>query len=278
MVNARVFDGERRIDAWPADSRGVAYGDGLFETMRVHAGNIPWWDAHWRRLAAGAHRLRMPLPDPSRARAEAAALFEDGGDGVLKLLVSRAAGSRGYSPSTHRDPAWMIARFPLPESVVGGLRARWCETRVSLQPALAGFKHCNRLEQILARAECDDAGMDEGLMLDIEGNVVGATSANLFVLGADGWLTPQVDRCGVAGVCRAHLLVTLDARQVRLSVADVEGADAVFLSNAVRGILPLAQLATRDWPPHAAIAAAQQKLAALHPGFAIVGSSATEQP
>jgi len=277
MLNARVFDGERRVDAWPADSRAVAYGDGLFETMRVHAGAIPWWDAHWRRLAAGAQRLRMPLPDPSRARAEAATLFEDGGDGVLKLLVSRAAGSRGYSPSTHRDSAWMIARFPLPEGTAGGLRARWCETRMSLQPALAGFKHCNRLEQILARAECDDAGVDEGLMLDVEGTVVGATSANLFALGTDGWLTPKVDRCGVAGVCRAHLLVALDARQVRLSVADVEGADAVFLSNAVRGILPLAQLATRDWPPHAAVAAAQQKLAALHPGFAIVGSPATEQ-
>jgi 4-amino-4-deoxychorismate lyase len=83
---------------------------------------------------------------------------------------------------------------------------------------------------------------------------------------------------GVAVFLRYQILVTLDARQVRLSVADVEGADAVFLSNAVRGILPLAQLATRDWPPHAAIAAAQQKLAALHPGFAIVGSSATEQP
>lgn len=278
MLNPRVFDGDRRIDAWPADSRAVAYGDGLFETMRVHAGTIPWWDAHWRRLAAGAQRLRMPLPDPSRARAEAATLFEGAGDGVLKLIVSRAAGSRGYSPSARGEPVWMIARFPLPERPAGGLRVRWCETRMSLQPALAGFKHCNRLEQVLARAECDDAGMDEGLMLDIEGSVVGATSANLFVLGTDGWLTPPVDRCGVAGVCRAHLFVALDARQVPLSVADVEGADAVFLCNAVRGILPLAQLAARDWPPHEAVAAAHQTLAALHPGFAIIGSLATEQP
>jgi len=278
MLNARVFDGDRRIDAWPADSRAAAYGDGLFETMRVHAGAIHWWSAHWRRLEAGAERLRMPLPDPSRARAEAATLFADGGNGVLKLLVSRAAGSRGYSLSTRRQPVWMIARFPLPERAAGGLRVRWCQTRVSLQPALAGFKHCNRLEQILARAECDDAGVDEGLMLDIEGNVVGATSANLFALGTDGWLTPPVDRCGVAGVCRTHLLLALDARQIPLSVADVEGADAVFLCNAVRGILPLAHLAARDWPPHAAVAAAQQKLAALHPGFAIVGLPATEQP
>lgn len=278
MLSARMFDGGRRIHAWPPDSRAIAYGDGLFETMRVHARTVPWWDMHWRRLAAGAQRLRMPLPDPSQARAECAMLFEDGVDGVAKLLVSRGTGGRGYSPSTSAAPAWMVARFPLPERAASGLRVRWCETRMSLQPALAGFKHCNRLEQILARAECDDAGMDEGLMLDTEDNVVGATSANLFVLGPDGWHTPPVDRSGVAGVCRAHLLVALEARQVRLSVADVEGAQAVFLCNAVRGILPLAQLAMRDWPVHPAIFAAQQALAALHPAFAIAAPPTTEQP
>ncbi len=277
-MNARVFDGERRIDAWPADARTAAYGDGLFETMRVHAATLPWWNAHWERLAAGAGQLRLPLPEQARVRAEAMALFEDGGHGVLKLLVGRAGGTRGYSPAVNGAPMWMVARHPLPAAVPDGVRVRWCDMRLAVQPALAGVKHCNRLEQVLARSECDDAGVDEGLMLDTDGTVVSATSANVFVLLDGRWLTPPMDRCGVAGVCRAHLLGALGAGETRLGVADVERADAVFLCNAVRGILPLAQLDARRFRQHPAVAAAQQALAALHPGFAPIRPPPTEQP
>ena len=263
----RLFEGARRVDAIAPDDRALAYGDGLFETLRVHAGTLPWWDAHWARLARGAARLGIALPDPGQVRAEAAALFDDGGSGVLKLLVSRGGGARGYAPSKHATPRWMLARHPLP-AAGGPLRAAWCETRLALQPALAGLKHCNRLEQVLARAESDAAGADEGLVQDAEGNVVSATAANLFVLRDGDWLTPPVDRCGVAGICRASLLGPLRAREQRLSRADVETADAVLLCNAVRGILPLASLGAREWAPHPALAQARRALAATHPGFA----------
>src|SRR5690606_5854536 len=136
-----------------------------------------------------------------------------------------------------------------------------------VQPALAGIKHCNRLEQVLARAECDRAGADEGLLRDADGYVVSATAANLFVLSGDRWLTPPVDRCGVAGTCRAALLAPLSARETSLAKEDVERADAVFLCNAVRGILPVARLGARRWPVHPGVAAAQASLARLHPGF-----------
>ena len=182
---------------------------------------------------------------------------------------------RGYSPSASAAPAWMLARYPLPPSR-DSVRACWCEMRLAVQPALAGIKHCNRLEQVLARGECDAAGVDEGLLCDTSGDVVGAVSANVFVLHGGGWTTPPVERCGVAGVCRAKLLVALDARQDRLSVADVEGTEAVFLCNAVRGILPLAGLGARRWPVHPAIAAARKMLAAMHPGFAADRTPATE--
>ena len=118
---------------------------------------------------------------------------------------------------------------------------------------------------MLARAEADAAGCDEGLLRDTEGHVVSATSANLFVLRDGRWRTPPVDRCGVAGVCRARLLETLGAVETRLSVDDVEGADAVFLCNAVRGILPVASLGSRRWPPGSAAAEeARRALAQPH--------------
>ena len=267
-ASVRLFDGEARVEAWPWNARATAYGDGLFETMRIHAGAFPWWDAHWSRLACGAERLRLQLPAERLVRSEAEALFDDGAHGVLKLLVSRGATQRGYSPGAGAAPTWMVARFPLPDPHRGAVRARWCDTRLSVQPALAGIKHCNRLEQVLARAECDAAGVDEGLVRDTLGDVVSAVSANVFVLQRGRWATPLVDRCGIAGVSRARLLAALEAREARLSVADVEGAEAVFLCNAVRGILPLAELGARRWVLHPAIAAAGEMLAVMHPGFA----------
>ena len=263
----RLFEGRVPVDAIAADDRGMAYGDGLFETMRVHAGTLPWWDAHWARLALGATRLRMRLPDPAQVQAEAAALFEDGASGVLKLLVRRGGGGRGYAPPADAAPHWLLARHPLPQAS-GPLRASWCETRLARQPALAGLKHCNRLEQVLARSECDAAGSDEGLLLDTEGDVVSATAANLFVFLGGQWCTPPLGHCGVAGTCRAALLAPLGARVRRLQRDEVDAAEAVFLCNAVRGILPLASLGERQWAPHPAIAQARRALAATHPGFA----------
>jgi 4-amino-4-deoxychorismate lyase len=278
-MNALIFAGATRIDAWPPDARTIAYGDGLFETLRAHRGRFPWWSSHWQRLADGARRLRMPLPDAASVRAAAATLFDDGGDGVLKLLVGRGASGRGYAPVPDAVPVWMLSRHPLPGAGAdAGLHVRWCDTRLALQPALAGIKHCNRLEQVLARAECRDAGVDDGLMRDGEGTVVSATGGNLFLMDGGRWITPLVDRCGVAGVCRAHLIALLGATQQRVAVAQVERAEALFVCNAVRGILPIARLGDRTWPAHPAIAAARQLLAGAHPGFAIGPGQQTESP
>jgi 4-amino-4-deoxychorismate lyase len=272
---ARSFEGTTPVAALAPGNRGLAYGDGLFETMRAHRGALPWWDAHWARLARGGKRLGIALPDEAFVRAQAGALLaggnggDDNGDDVLKLLVVRGGNARGYAPATGAEPAWQLSRHVLPVAPsADGLRLHWCETRLAAQPALAGLKHCNRLEQVLARAESDAAGCDEGLVRDGDGHVVSATSANLFVLREGRWHTPPIDRCGVAGTCRMHLLPALDAIEARLSVADVEGADAIFLCNAVRGILPVASVGSRRWPPgSAAVAGARRALAISHPGF-----------
>lgn len=272
-MNARIFAGERRIDGIAADDRGLAYGDGLFETLRAHRGDAPWWDAHWARLARGAQRLRLALPEAGFVRRQAVEMLEGVDAGVLKLIVTRGGGGRGYSPPRISEPTWALSTHPLPAAPENGLALRWCGTRLSIQPVLAGLKHCNRLEQVLARSEWNDAdaadrGADEGLMLDSEGCVVGATAANLFVLTEGRWATPRIDRCGVAGVCREWLLAELRAEEVRLTRPQVESAEAVFLSNAVRGILPVARLGDRAWAPHPQVSALRARLAAAAPMFA----------
>jgi 4-amino-4-deoxychorismate lyase len=267
-MNTRIFHGATQVDAIPADDRGLAYGDGLFETMRTHCGRVPWWEAHWARLVQGAQRLRMHVPDRAVVEAQVANLFADAGDGVLKLIVTRGGGGRGYAPSADPVPTWVLSRHPLPPaSRAGGLVLRWCDTRLALQPTLAGLKHCNRLEQVLARGEWDDPGTDEGLLCSIEGDVVSATAANLFVLRHGQWHTPRIDRCGVAGICRDWIMRKTGAEQVRLSVMDVETADALVLCNAVRGILGVSRLGDRAWLPHPAVAALRQQLATANPAF-----------
>lgn len=278
-MSVRLFVGDERVAAWAPDDRGLAYGDGLFETLRAHRGQLPWWDAHWARLERGALRLGIVLPARARALAQAMELL-DGADGVLKLLVTRGSGGRGYAPPAQVAPTWMLSLHPLPAPAPEeGIAVRWCQTRLASQPVLAGIKHCNRLEQVLARAEWNGHGhgaaagaapaAHEGLMRSTDGDVICATAANLFVLHGGAWATPALDRCGVEGVCRAWILEALQARQTRLSVTQVETADAVFLCNAVRGILPVARLGVvRQWAPHPQVEALRVQLGAAHAGFA----------
>ncbi|HET8818630.1 MAG TPA: aminodeoxychorismate lyase [Xanthomonadaceae bacterium] len=269
-----VFVGERRVAGVPASDRGVAYGDGVFETMRGHRGGVPWWEAHWARLALGAQRLGLVLPREALVRGEAARLL-DGRDAVVKLVLTRGDGTRGYAPVRDARPTWILSTHPLPAPPrADGLALRWCATRLSHQPLLAGIKHCNRLEQVLARGEWPAPGepggdaFDEGLLCDADGHVAGAIAANVFVLREGQWCTPPVDRCGVAGTCRGWWLRAAGAIEQPLTRRDVEAADAVVLCNALRGILPVARLEGREWPRHPAVATVARRLAAAHPAFA----------
>lgn len=267
-MSVRHFVGDQSVANTPDHDRGLAYGDGLFETMRAHDGDVHWWPAHWRRLERGAHAIGIALPDQARVRHEAQALL-DGAGGVLKLIVTRGVGGRGYAPFDASSPHWILSRHDAPPAApADGLTLRWCDTRLAAQPALAGIKHCNRLEQVLARAEWRDADVHEGLMRSTEGDVVSATAANLFVLHDGRWTTPAVDRCGIAGVCREWAIDALQAREARLAVTEVEAAEAVFLCNAARGILPVARLGARVWRPHPQVAQLRRRLAAEHPAFA----------
>ena len=272
-MNARLFVGNASVDATDAalaEGRGFAYGDGLFETMRSVDGAIPWWPRHRARLHASAARLGLALPDAALLDSEVQAFAVAHPDAVVKLILTRGPGGRGYAPPAGATPVWALLAAPLPpDPRPGGLALRWCDLRLAQQPALAGLKHCNRLEQVLARAEWSDPSIDEGLMRDADGHVVCATAANVLAFREDRWCTPPVDVCGVAGVCRGWAVDALQAVVRPLSADAVEGADALVLCNAVRGILPVARLGDRIWSPHPAVADARRRLAAAHPAFAM---------
>lgn len=261
-----IYMGHARGDAISLSNRGLNYGDGVFETMRVHRGELPMWPRHLARLREGAWRLGIAMPDVDFIEACIAELVAGADAGVLKLLLTRGEGGRGYAPPLDAVPTWMLSLLPLP-APQGALRLHACETRLAMQPALAGIKHCNRLEQVLGRAEAERAGCDEGVMRDMAGKPVCATSANLLVLRDGRWTTPSVDSCGVAGVLRGGLLEAGLVEVEVLSMDDVESAEALALCNAVRGILPVRALDAREWPPHPAVADLQKRLAMATPMF-----------
>lgn len=264
-----IYRGQQRIDALDPLDRGLAYGDGLFETMRVHHGELPWWSRHWARLSCGAERLRIALPDERFVHAEAKQLLGGCVEGVFKLILTRGSGGRGYVPPRDAAPTLVLARHPLPPSApAAGLRVRWCELRVSSQPVLAGLKHLNRLEQVLARAEWTDSDIHEGLLCDSEGRVACATAANVFARIDGRWITPRLAHCGVHGVLRGWLMQQAGIVEADVSPSALESCEALFLGNAVRGILPVCRLGDRHWSPSPAIAALQARLAAAEPMFA----------
>ncbi|MDP4158019.1 MAG: aminodeoxychorismate lyase, partial [Bacillota bacterium] len=249
-MTSRIYSGGRRVGALDPRDRGLAYGDGVFETILVHGGKPVWWDAHLQRLLRGCDVLGIVAPDRDFLRAESDAMIDGCARGVLKLIVTRGIGERGYAPPIHASPTVVLSLADAPAPPPrDGLVLRWCDTALAIQPKLAGIKHLNRLEQVLARAEWTDAAVHEGLQCDTAGRVVGATSANLFILRDGRWLTPPMADCGIAGNCRGWILQHVPAAmEAQLTRAEVESADALVLCNAVRGILPVAALGSRLWP------------------------------
>lgn len=252
--------------------RGLAYGDGLFETMRAHAGGLPWWPRHRARLRAGAERLGIAMPAEARLDAALAEALAHSPEGILKLVLTRGIAARGYAPEAGASPSLMLSVSPPPPITVSPLRVDLLALRLGVQPALAGIKHLNRLEQVLGAREAVQRGLDEGLMADAEGRLTCGTRGNLFVRVDGRWLTPPLEQAGVAGVTRGVLLeawrppggLTVAA----LAVADLPRIEALLLSNAVRGILPVGFLGARMLDPRPpGFDEARAALAASHPAF-----------
>lgn len=238
-----------RLSAGWRDDRGLHYGDGLFETVRFVAGRAPLWDWHIERLCLGCARLGLPQPDASALARRAARAARVHASAVVKLIFTAGGGPRGYArPQPMAGRAYIDAQAWTPSAQVG-LRVRWCETRLALQPALAGIKHLNRLEQVLARSEWLGTSFDEGLMLDMRGQVAAATAANVFVRIDGRWRTPPVAECGVAGVGRRWLMRQVGAVEAPIGVDTLMAAETCVLTNAVRGPRWLRTLADREWMP-----------------------------
>jgi 4-amino-4-deoxychorismate lyase len=251
---AILVNGERNTAVHVFD-RGFQYGDGVFETIAVYQGSPLLWEQHIERLTFGARRLNIPVPDPAVLRHEAEKLCDGNARAVLKLILTRGMSTRGYSPHTADHPTRVLIRSAWPDypnsAFHEGVRVRICHTRLGHNPQLAGIKHLNRLEQVLARAEWGSE-YAEGLMCDQEGFVIEGTMSNIFSVKNGVLRTPDVTRCGVEGVMRAMVLQAARKLQVpceigTLAVTELESATELFLTNSLIGVWPIRQLQDKDY-------------------------------
>jgi 4-amino-4-deoxychorismate lyase len=241
----------------PSD-RGLAYGDGLFETMAASGGRIRWLDLHLDRLEEGCRRLGIPAPPRELVVTEIAEHCPAVGRATVKLIVTRGPGARGYAPPETPRPTRIlgISAWPTyPDSHYDrGVRVRVCRLRLGENPALAGLKHLCRLEQVLAQLELRGGAVEQGLLLDTGGRVVGGTSSNVFAVRDGRLATPALDRAGVKGVMRRAVLAAaselgVEATECDLSLVDLAEADEIFMTNALFGIWPVAALDQRRLQP-----------------------------
>lgn len=250
--------------------RANSFGDGVFETLLVQRGEAVLLDRHLQRLSDGLQRLSIPcVRDKLSHDLQLIEPFIRKGENfILKIVVSRGSTVFGYS-SQQTSVNRLLLLQPYTVKRVDALRLMVCETRLSIQPLLAGIKHCNRLEQVLARREVDGSGCDEGLVLDQQGRVVEATAANLFIVESDEFITAPIVDAGVIGVVREFLIEDLmpqlgfSLRKEPIDLARLKAADACLLTNSVQGLRQVASLQSSEgaacqWSQHALLSQLQQ--------------------
>lgn len=239
--------------------RAVQYGDGLFETIAVIVGKPRQWQRHMARLTRGCAALQLPVPDLKQLLQEAQQLCREAPSrAVLKLIISRGGGGRGYRFPTKVAPTRILSRHPWPDYPAvhhqEGVMLTLCKTPLGLNPALAGVKHLNRLEQVLARNEWHGSDIQEGVMLDTQGHVIAGTMSNLFIVEGDTLITPDLSGCGVSGIMREMILelaqqLAIPTRIEVLELARLRAASACFVTNSLIGLWPVRRLDDINYAP-----------------------------
>jgi 4-amino-4-deoxychorismate lyase len=241
----------------PVFDRGLQFGDGVFETIRIHRGKPVWWEQHVERLLYGCRQLCFSrVPNVSLLFREASELTAKVDTGVLKIIITRGNSNSGYAPPQDtRENRILIVSSGQRHAVQAdkGIRLGLCEQRISSAPgALSGIKHLNRLDQVLGRLECVNHGWDEGVMLDQEDHPIEGTMSNLFILKENSLLTPSLEKSGIRGICREFILghahkSGFDTEECELGVDDLLESDGLFICNSLVGIWPVRYFIDRSY-------------------------------
>lgn len=247
----------------PLPDRGLDFGDGLFETLLLLHGRALFTEMHLERLKLGLQALAFPdclLAASNQLNIASSAIAKEGWRWTaLRLSVTRGGGPRGYAPPDKARPRIVLNASKLDRDCGKMSTAATLSVatiRLSAQPLLAGIKHLNRLEQVLAAAQGQAAGTDECIVLDQSGYLISVVAGNLFLVRRGELLTPKLVNCGVVGTRRRLIIeqwapsIGLKVREARLTLQDLKDSDEVFYSNSLLGVRPVERLDERCWNSH----------------------------
>jgi 4-amino-4-deoxychorismate lyase len=258
-MNAVLIDGSPGHSIHCED-RGLQYGDGLFETISCRDGQARWLALHLERLQLGCQRLRFSFRDFEPLRAEIGGFAAGQERCLVKVIVTRGAATRrGYAPSGDEQPTRIVSRHEWPEAGPAcerGFRVGVSSVALGMNPALAGLKHLNRLEQVLAQMARTEAGLDEVLMLSTAGHVISGSMSNVFFADDSGLFTPELTDCGVAGVMRRLVLQAASRHASSVCVRavapfELARVSEAFLTNVRWGVQSVRVLEGRTLPSDA---------------------------
>ncbi len=243
-MKQRILVNGRLQNSLPVSDRGLQYGDGVWETLLISSGKSILLDEHLERLNWGCRVLKILGLDEKILRQEIAFLTQDISHCILKIIITRGSGGRGYSAQGLNKPTRLLALHKLPENIENyrhnGIKIQYCHTQLTHNSLLAGFKHLNRLEQVLARSELVN-DCQEGLVSDIQGNIIEGTMSNVFLILGQQIITPSLEQCGIKGIMRAYIISLLakeniDVIERCVSMQDIDNANGIFFTNSVIGL------------------------------------------
>ncbi|MGH8530599.1 MAG: aminodeoxychorismate lyase [Nevskiales bacterium] len=279
-MSARSWVNGLAATSVPALDRGLHYGDGVFTTALVVDGRVVYLDEHIQRLMRDAQALKLPPVSPWLLRSEFETAAADQALAVVKYLLTRGVAERGYRAPARGEATRIVLRAvcpSYPRSYWGqGIALRVCAHRLSAQPHLAGVKHLNRLDQVLARSEWSGEDRAEGLLLGQNSELVCGTMTNVFFVSQGRLLTPSLETAGVNGVMRALILQAAEKLAIpigvgRYTLENLLAADEVFMSNAVIGLWPVAACGKRRWSRCPGPLATQLSAVLRHPFTGVSG-------
>jgi 4-amino-4-deoxychorismate lyase len=245
--------------------RGFSYGDGVFRTMKIRNGLPVSWPFHYQKLVADCAVIGIVCPSAELLMSDLQKLFEkelfsENLTQVAKIIITRGEGERGYAPPVITVPTRVVIKSDLPHYAQSnydqGVQLHVCDIRLAAQPKLAGIKHLNRLENVLARMEWRDDAIFDGLLLDQSGNVIECTMSNVFARFGKELFTPDLSLCGVSGITRQRILglgrvLDLDIEVKSLSLEQLLQADEVIICNSLFGVFQVTQINHKIWPQQA---------------------------
>lgn len=238
------FVNDQPLDVISIYDRGLAYGDGCFTTALVVDGKVIMLEQHLVRLKQQSQRLGLPEININSIAEKMCHVSKGINKGVVKVVVTCGTGGRGYSRLGVNQAQVIVSRHDYPSFYdqwqQGGITVGISEQQLGINPMLAGLKHLNRLEQVLLRKELDLRSEDDLLVTDIKGHIIECCSANVFWLKGGQWHTPSLSNAGVAGLMRARILNLHEGIfEGNYTLADIDNIDAMFISNAILGIVPI---------------------------------------